>query len=353
MGAKRCLLLPAALLSACAAMHISPRAAPVEGEEEDRPATPLQDEESRLVGSGRHAVNASKAKTMAVKGHTVSKVSESWTGNVVYAIFTSAIPKYHEALLSQLETWAARPAAQGRYVAVGGNNYPEEWQGRNVLKSECEDGMRSISCKEATLLAEGAARGADWMYIIGEDNYVNTRNVEKFLSDKDPNAAVAYGGVGCGKGVFCRDVEAYEEGGGFCGGQGYIISRAALERLVANGAPALHAIYDESPWPNDMTTSCQLRKHEVSLENGRSMYGNPFWKITDFRGMAHSDFLCSHYMSPQMMRWMHAEVEGAPDSVKGPLEEKAFDNGCAIGMNKQCWAEEWADCQATEGGRKQ
>jgi len=357
MAARRSLVLPAALFSACAAMHISPRAAPVEGEESrlaaSRLSAPEQDEGSRLLGSGRHFANASVVRTMAVKGHAVSKVSARWTGNVVYAIFTSAIPRYHEALLAQLDTWAARPAAQGRYVAVGGNNYPEEWQGSNILRSECEDGMRSISCKEATLLAEGAARGADWMYITGEDNYVHTGNVEEFLSDKDPNDAVAYGGVGCGKGKFCRDVQAYEEGGGFCGGEGYIISRAALQRLLADGAPALHAIYDKTPWPNDMTTSCQLRKRDVRLANGRSMYGNPFWKITDYMGMAHSDFLCGHYMTPPLMRFMHAEVTGAPDSVKGPLEKKAFDNGCAIGMDKECWAKEWADCQATSGGRKQ
>merc|ERR1719356_1235511 len=193
MAAKRCLLLLAALVSACAAMQISTGAAPV------------QDEESRLLGSRRHAANASMGKTMAVKGHTVSKVSEGWTGNVVYAIFTSAIPRYHEALLSQLETWAERPAKQGRYVAVGGNDYPDEWQGKNVLRSECDDRMPGISCKEATLLAEGAARGADWLYVIGEDNYVHTEHLENWLADKDPDAAIAYGAVGCGRGMYCQD----------------------------------------------------------------------------------------------------------------------------------------------------
>jgi len=290
---------------------------------------------------------------MAVLGHTVSEVSEKWTGKVVYAIFTSAIPRYHESLLTQLDTWAARPAAQGRYVAVGGDNYPDDWQSKNVLRSECRDDMAGISCKEATLLSEGAARGADWLYIIGEDNYVNTKNVEKWLEDKDPDSAVAYGIVGCGRGLFCQDVAAYNAHGGFCGGGGYIISRAALQSLLANGAPALHEIYDATSWPNDMTTSCQLRKREVRLASGKSMYSQPFAKIADYEGMAHSDFLSSHYISPPVMRWLHAEVEGAPDSVKMPLKEKAFDNGCAIGMDKPHWAKEWADCQATEGGRKQ
>jgi hypothetical protein len=183
---------------------------------------------------------------MVVKGHAVSDVSERWTGNVVYAIFTSAIPRYHEALLSQLETWAERPAKQGRYVAVGGSDYPDEWQGKNVLRSECVDKMPGISCKEATLLAEGAARGADWLYVIGEDNYVHTKHLENWLGDKDPDAAIAYGRVGCGRGMYCEDNPAFREEGGFCGGSGYIISRAAMQNLLVDGAPALHEIYDNS-----------------------------------------------------------------------------------------------------------
>jgi len=331
---KRGALAAAALFSACDAIHRVP---------------PVQDDQ-RLLG-GRHAANETRTKTMNVKGHTVSEVSASWTGNVVYAIFTSAIPRYHEALLAQLDTWAARPAAQGRYVAVGGSNYPEEWQGSNVLRSECGDDMKSISCKEATLLAEGASRGADWIYVIGEDNYVHTGHVEEFLSDKDPSAAVAYGGVGCGKGKFCRDVKAYEEGGGFCGGQGYIISRAALQLLLADGAPALHAIYDKSAWPNDMTTSCQLRRHGVRLETAEDMLGWPVFGIAEYERIARSGFLSAHYLRPDVMRWFHAEVEGAAESVKKQLEDKAFDHGCAVGMRTGPWAREWADCLASGGGR--
>jgi len=332
---KRGALAAAALFSACDAIHRVP---------------PVQDDQ-RLLG-GRHAANETRTKTMNVKGHTVSEVSASWTGNVVYAIFTSAIPRYHEALLSQLESWAERPAKQGRYVAVGGDNYPDDWQSKNVLRSECRDDMAGISCKEATLLSEGAARGADWLYIIGEDNYVNTKNVEKWLEDKDPDSAVAYGIVGCGRGLFCQDVAAYNAHGGFCGGGGYIISRAALQSLLANGAPALHEIYDATSWPNDMTTSCQLRKHEVLLSVGPYMSGGPMFNIADFERIARTDFATTHYVRPAVMRWFHAEVEGLPDSVKKPLEELAFDHGCAIGMNDTHWNKEWMVCQGTLGGRQ-
>jgi len=346
MAAKRSLVLPAALVSVCAAIHTSHLAPLAQGL---RPGGGRQVDDQDYVarGDGFHV----KTKTMNVRGHAVSEVSASWTGHVVYAIFTSAIPKYHEALLTQLDTWAARPAAQGRYVAVGGSNYPKEWQGSSVLRSECGDDMPSISCKEATLLAEGAARGADWLVVTGEDNYVQTSRVEEFLSDKDPDAAIAYGNVGCGTGIFCRDSELFETSGGLCGGPGYIISRAALQLLLADGAPALHAIYDNSSWPNDMSTSCQLRKHEVRLENATGMLGYAWFMITDYERIARS-CLTAHYLRPAVMRWFHAEVEGAAGSVKKQLEKKAFDHGCPIGMNTENWAREWADCQASLGGRR-
>mmetsp|Transcript_5114 Transcript_5114/g.14489 ORF Transcript_5114/g.14489 Transcript_5114/m.14489 type:complete len:341 (+) Transcript_5114:88-1110(+) len=331
---KRGALAAAALFSACDAIHRVP---------------PVQDDQ-RLLG-GRHAANETRTKTMNVKGHTVSEVSASWTGNVVYAIFTSAIPRYHEALLSQLESWAERPAKQGRYVAVGGDNYPDDWQSKNVLRSECGDSMQSISCKEATLLAEGAARGADWLYVIGEDNYVHTGRVEEFLRDKDPEEAIAYGYVGCGRGAFCRDSELFEASGGLCGGSGYIISRAALRLLLAGGAPGLHAVYDNSTWPNDMTTSCQLRRHGVRLETAEDMLGWPVFGIAEYERIARSGFLSAHYLRPDVMRWFHAEVEGAAESVKKQLEDKAFDHGCAVGMRTGPWAREWADCLASGGGR--
>jgi len=318
----RSLLLPAALVSACAAIHTSPRVPPV------------QDQDGLLIGRGHLHGNTSMDATMAVKGHTVSDVSSSWTRKVVYAIFTSAIPKYHASLLAEMDTWAARPAAEGRYVAVGGSNYPDEWAGKNVLKSECGDGMPSISCKEATLLSEGAARGADWLYVIGEDNYVHTGRIEEFLSDKDPDVATTYGVIGCGKGLFCQDNEGFNSQGGICGGSGYIISRAALQQLLLDGAPALHAIYDNTRWPNDMTTSCQLRKTGSKLVWMDNFYGYPMAERSEYEGHARGGtFFTVHYVDPATMRWFHALNEGAAASVLKPLEEEAFDHdGCSRGM---------------------
>jgi len=292
-----------------------------------------------------HRSSKSAARAMSVLGHRVSKVSERWGSNVVYAIFTSAIPKYREELESQLETWAARPAEEGRYVAVGGENYPDAWQSGSILRSNCSDDVTSISCKEATLLAEGAARGADWLVVVGEDNYVYTRHVEAFLADKDPDMAVAYGRVGCGKGLFCLDNEFFSTFGGFCGGAGYIISRAALQRLVADGAPALHKVYDNTTNANDMTTSCELAKLGAQLHHTRGMNGYPLFMIQQFVGAAQSDdILTSHYVPRDAMRWLHAVVENKEESLQEGLQREAFEHGCARGMNNRYWAKTYSEC---------
>jgi len=299
---------------------------------------------------GGHGSNGSAARGMSVLGHTVSEVSERWGSNVVYAIFTSAIPKYREKLETQLETWAARPAAEGRYVAVGGKNYPDAWRSGSILRSDCGDDMSSISCKEATLLAEGAARGADWLVVVGEDNYVHTRHVEAALQGRDPDTATAYGYLGCGRGKYCRDNAHFDMYGGFCGGAGYIISRAALQRLVASGAPALHAVYDRTADPNDMTTSCELARHGARLLHLPGMHGTPMFMIQQYFNAAHSDeILTSHYLLPAAMRWMHAEVEEAEDSVMEKLQGEAFDHGCARGMNQTLWSKEYSRCVQING----
>jgi len=143
--------------------------------------------------------------------------------------------------------------------------------------------------------------------------------------------------------------------GGFCGGTGYIISRGALQKLFVDGAEALHKIY--ATWtPNDMTTSCQLRLHGAELRWMDGMFGFPIFKIEDYEDMAKRYFLTTHYVQPAVMRWLHEKIEGPPagfqgDSIdrKKQLEDAAFEDGCAIGMNKAYWYEEYAKCKTVHG----
>merc|ERR1712032_1173071 len=191
------------------------------------------------------------------------------------------------------------------------------------------DILEHIPCKEWNIVAEAAARNASWLVVLGEDNYVDTRRVEKFLAKRSPEDPIAFGCVGCGKGLFCRDTEAFKEDGGFCGGCGYFLSRAALRLLAGESV-----FYRSSRWPNDMTTSCLLHKHGVRLQgignhNQKGLYGSNNSKQI-LRLLLKRGFMTLHYLKPAEMRWVHAVVsnssEGGGD-VDGDtrLESLAFD----------------------------
>jgi len=114
--------------------------------------------------------------------HVLNVVSARWTDNIVYAVFTSSIEKHHKNLVSQLKTWAAGPHDEGRFVAMGAKDYPKDWQEKGtILSSDCADTRDALACKEAWLLAEGAARDVAWLVIIGEDNWVNPKRLEAEL----------------------------------------------------------------------------------------------------------------------------------------------------------------------------
>jgi hypothetical protein len=237
-------------------------------------------------------------------------------------VLTNSLAEYHEKLRVQLDTWAARPASEGRFVAMGGNNLPEAWQVDDVvLKSYCGDGKYQISCKEGALVEEAAARGLAWTMILGEDNYVDTRKIEAFLVSKDPKEPVAYGVVGCGagKGKGC-DVPEFQTHGGFCGGGGYVLSRAALQAL--NGTRAFYD--DRMSWPGDMTTSCLLYKHGVRMENiGHDMHANRIRSADVLKDTVRTGFSTLHYLQPEQMRWVHAIASNASEAEAARLESFA------------------------------
>ncbi|CAK0865504.1 unnamed protein product [Prorocentrum cordatum] len=257
------------------------------------------------------------------RSHVVSSVSSRWAGRIVYGVLTSSLAKYHEKLEAQLATWAARPAGEGRFAAVGSNDLPEEWQVDGVvLKSNCGDGMDQISCKEGAVVKETAARGAAWAVILGDDNYVDTGKVEAFLGSKDPEELVAYGVVGCGKGTpYCQDVPDFQARGGFCGGGGYFLSKAALQALAGERS----FYHDRMSWPGDMTTSCLLYKHGVRIENVQhGMYANPFDSEAKLDDTVRSGFWTLHYLQPSQMRWVHGIASNASEAETAELESRAF-----------------------------
>eukprot|EP00929_Paragymnodinium_shiwhaense_P002698 TRINITY_DN10299_c1_g1_i3.p1 TRINITY_DN10299_c1_g1~~TRINITY_DN10299_c1_g1_i3.p1 ORF type:complete len:314 (+),score=69.59 TRINITY_DN10299_c1_g1_i3:146-1087(+) len=200
----------------------------------------------RLVESHKHVKDVAERssedeRTGQLRSVADSAISERWGDQVVYAIFTSSVEKYHENLLAEMDTWAAQPHREGRFVAMGGASYPDAWKEEGVIMSTpCCDAVNCLACKEVHLLLAAAERKAKWVVLLGEDNWVNTEGLERALAAYNTSTPMAVGVVGCGKGLrqYCRPVV---EEGGFCGGCGYAPRRRRLRgarERVYSGAVA-------------------------------------------------------------------------------------------------------------------
>eukprot|EP00435_Cladocopium_sp_Y103_P007887 s3988_g2.t1 len=145
-------------------------------------------------------------------------------GLVLYSIQTSA--RGLESVRAAVETWAAdlRPGQ----LQVIGMDRPEEPgfdDGITWLKSSCEDSHEGGACKDFTALTAAFDKGADWVILLGSDNYAVARNIEAVLAERNSATPEVLGIKGCGE---CK-------AGGLCGGGGQIFSRAALQRMLSNG----------------------------------------------------------------------------------------------------------------------
>lgn len=151
--------------------------------------------------------------------------------NIVYSIQTSLQGDRPERLEACLSTWAS-DLAPGHLQIIGGSS-PKNTSSWAVFDpaASCEDSHASGACKDAVGLVNGLKSGADWLVLVGDDNYVVVGNMERELAKLDPETPYLLGIKGCGVGkAGCKT--------GLCGGGGQIFSRAALRHLVRDGQEA-------------------------------------------------------------------------------------------------------------------
>lgn len=318
------------------------------------PSRPLLRHEASTAAQPLSARTSTRlAKTALLQQSEVSsRESLRWDGQIVYAIFTSGIPKYHNAMLAQLDTWAAKPFAEKRLVAMGGRNYPKEWQVEgSIMPSDCEDHGQALACKERALIVEAATRGAAWVVLLGEDNWMNTTALDGYLKKQDADTPQALGLLGCGRtlGRYCKEVD---EQGGLCGGGTYAISRAALKKLMSDGASKLTAEYSNTTWPNDMMTSCALRRRNISLNLLPHLHGAREIKDQTILDLAQQRFSL-HNIDEPTMRWIHASTSGSFEKEQVERRhEAAFYKGCVRSLNGsslQALKDAWNQCTNTSG----
>lgn len=266
--------------------------------------------------------------------------------DVVYGVMTTNLPAYTEKVRAQLDTWAAGLPAAGKYFAVSGsgNEFGHQVPAQlleGVQVSTCSDLYVGVTCKEERILEIGFARGAEWLVVLGEDNYVDTAKLENTLAGLVTEKPKVLGMVACEmQADFCPEAVGQKS---LCGGAGYILNRAAVAKLMSGGQDSLRSEYDHARGhQGDLTTSCALRRRGIEMANLPGLIGGRLMEESKWKVLVNSAPLTYHYVTPEVMHWIHAVRGGSPISETVSKERIAFDGGCC------CWfkPKDEHECQA-------
>eukprot|EP00928_Gymnodinium_smaydae_P010674 TRINITY_DN14022_c0_g6_i1.p1 TRINITY_DN14022_c0_g6~~TRINITY_DN14022_c0_g6_i1.p1 ORF type:complete len:352 (+),score=35.22 TRINITY_DN14022_c0_g6_i1:43-1098(+) len=256
---------------------------------------------------------------------------------IVYGVMTNNNAEYQEKLRGQLDTWARPLADSGRFFAVVGSGAQQV--NETVVEAECDDSEFGVSCKEAEIMAQGVNRNADWLVVLGDDNWVNVHEFEAMLREHTVANPAILGIVGCQLNYLGTCVGVSEEDvtkGSLCGGGGYAVNRAALATLSDGNASTLHATYASfaaDSWFGDMATSCLARQRHVDLINIDTLFGFRMTTEQEIRDNV-KRALTLHYLTGDAMRWLQLRVEADENEANADntrlqeLEAAAFDEGC-------------------------
>eukprot|EP00929_Paragymnodinium_shiwhaense_P063295 TRINITY_DN31630_c0_g1_i1.p1 TRINITY_DN31630_c0_g1~~TRINITY_DN31630_c0_g1_i1.p1 ORF type:complete len:483 (+),score=115.93 TRINITY_DN31630_c0_g1_i1:75-1523(+) len=277
-------------------------------------------------------VEVDHAHALAAKGQA----------GVIYGIMTCNLPAWRKNLQAQRETWAAGLVEQGRLFAVSGRRGGSQKEGLDPDTAEtsdpdawlnvtgCQDGQWGFACKEQALIETGHRWGASWLVVLGEDNYVDTPRLENALATADKlwkDEPLALGILGCKlpqESGYCPKAASAE---GFCGGGGYAINQAALHKVLVEGSKEdlQEAYASKRGIHGDQATSCALRQQGVELIELPKLVGSRMMHKKDFHELFEEDVLSMHYMTPEVMKWVHANKRKRPAKEIALLEQAAFD----------------------------
>jgi len=256
---------------------------------------------------------------------------------IVYGVSTSPLPKYVEQMSAIADTWA-QDVGQQRLLVVGvEGSIPGVVYKQAPMCKEGHVENTGVSCKEATMITTAYALGADWVIVLGSDNYAFPQHFEERLANEDASKSQILGIWGCGGGHFCGD-----HLGGLCGGGGYAISRGAMDAMVGKEEGAaekfieesMRTARDESGFWCDQVTACIARRRGVEMVQLEGLYGWRLCEVSDGRkcsGMYATEddlhaytekillpnpkALTFHYVDPPMMHALHQIVKKHPASL--------------------------------------
>jgi len=262
---------------------------------------------------------ASRAQMASCRAHA-PKVNhpdrKPEAGSVLYVIKTYA-GAYENKLRAVMETWGAQ-VPRSSLLIVGDEEHKEF--PIHVAKECGADANLGLACRVAhgVELAAKTPGNWSWVFVVDDDHYVKTDNLESFLATLDSSVATGVGCYGCGAGGqfnYCRGK------GGFCGGCGYGFSRAALMKAVRGHEAEFREQHlsvaesrELSEAREDMAMSCtmtdRLPDMKVQPLVGSGIDGNNAEEL--FKDLSRDG--CNtkssiwHWIKPEMMHKVHKLV---------------------------------------------
>lgn len=258
------------------------------------------------------------------------------TVKVLYAVMTNNRPDYKQKIQAQLDTWAAGPSSDGRFVAVTGIGNGQPLDSPYVNVSACPDSWEGVTCKEERIMEIGYANGVDWLMVLGEDNYVDTLSLEQQLTHAKTSEPMVLGMIGKNSNLktFCPQFPKQLFGGG-----GYALNKAALQKLFSDGQEVVRAEYKGSSWVRygDLVTSCALQRRGIALTKMRGLVPSLIMAEHQLEALIKKKPLTYHYMTPESMRWVHAMLMRKSATEIEALKSAAFLEGCCCSRSEQEW----------------
>eukprot|EP00929_Paragymnodinium_shiwhaense_P118589 TRINITY_DN90504_c0_g1_i1.p1 TRINITY_DN90504_c0_g1~~TRINITY_DN90504_c0_g1_i1.p1 ORF type:complete len:450 (-),score=118.87 TRINITY_DN90504_c0_g1_i1:8-1357(-) len=269
----------------------------------------LSEVDVQAVGS---FIRTRKKKGGQQRNQSLSQGAAAAPTRVLYALETSqhSLPR----LQACLQTWAAHLEAS-QLIFIGfqppnaNNNTagPPHWQRWDTTPT-CPDSHDGGACKDALAQVDATDAEADWLVVLGDDNYVVTKDLEMALSQKDPSEPVIYAITGCGCQYGCK--------AGLCGGGGQIFSKAALAALTKSGKQAFLEAHGTAAKKADMygdVATC-LVAEQSAVRISNELLGLHAWRMNQqelMKAAAETTVppLTFHYVDPPLMHLIHTYFE--------------------------------------------
>eukprot|EP00927_Polykrikos_kofoidii_P067512 TRINITY_DN6299_c0_g1_i1.p1 TRINITY_DN6299_c0_g1~~TRINITY_DN6299_c0_g1_i1.p1 ORF type:complete len:401 (+),score=61.04 TRINITY_DN6299_c0_g1_i1:70-1272(+) len=225
---------------------------------------------------------------------------------VLYSVGASNRPDRVPRLKAILDTWGSK-LKPTQFLVVGHKPTASELPRASWDPApDCTDTHSGGACKDFLGLVHAYFEtDANWVILLGDDNYVVTKNMEEVLRFHDHTKPIAFGILGCGPVKECPT--------GMCGGGGQIFSRGALRNFLANGRDEFlnesHAIAQRQAMFGDITLCIHCVKKKVQYYN--SLAGLHGWhlnknEIDESMSSRVTKPLTYHYVKPKEMYYMHS-----------------------------------------------